>query len=63
MASSPRNQKQNFSIELDEPAERDDGSNFTDHELRTALVRKGFENTTLEWVRCTVADVVTMLVE
>jgi hypothetical protein len=54
---------QNFTIELDEPAERDDGSIFTDHEVRAALVKKGFENTTLEWVRCSVADVRTVLAE
>ena len=54
---------QNFIIALDEPAERDDGAIFTDHEVRAALVKKGFENTTLEWVRCTVADVQTVLTE
>ena len=54
---------QNYRIELDEAAERDDGSLFTDHEVRAALVKKGFENTTLEWVRCTVADVATVLAE
>ena len=54
---------QNFSIALDEPAERDDGSIFTDHEVRAALVKKGFEKVTLEWVRCTVADVATVLAE
>ena len=31
---------QNFTIELDEAAERDDGSLFTDHEVRAALVKK-----------------------
>ena len=54
---------QNFTIELDEVAERDDGSIFTDHEVRAALVKKGFEKVTLEWVRCTVADVATVLAE
>ncbi len=54
---------QNFSIDLIEPAERDDGSIFTDHEVRSALVKKGFENSVLEWVRCTVADVATVLAE
>jgi len=54
---------QNFTIELNEPAERDDGSIFTDHEVRAALVKKGFEKVTLEWVRCTVADVATVLAE
>lgn len=53
----------NYTIELDEPAVRDDGSIFTDHEVRAALKKKGFENTTLEWVRCTVADVKTVLSE
>ena len=54
---------QNFTIELDEPAERNDGSIFTDHEVRDALVKKGFEKVKLEWVRCTVADVATVLAE
>ena len=54
---------QNFTIELDEPAERDSGAPFTDHEVRAALVRKGFSNPLLEWVRCTVADVRTVLAE
>ena len=54
---------QNLTIELDEPAERDDGSIFTDHEVRAALAKKGFEKVTLEWVRCTVADVATVLAE
>ncbi len=53
----------NYKIELDEPAERDDGSIFSDHEVRAALVRKGFQNHTLEWVRCTVEDVKTVLTE
>ena len=54
---------QNFTIELDEAAERDDGSIFTDHEVRAALVKKGFSNSVLEWVHCTVADVATVLAE
>ncbi len=53
----------NYTIEMDEAAERDDGSIFTDHEVRAALVRKGFENTELEWMRCTVQDVKTVLTE
>jgi hypothetical protein len=31
--------------------------------VRAALVRKGFENTELEWMRCTVKDVKTVLTE
>ena len=53
----------NYKIELDESAERDDGTIFTDHEVRAALVRKKFENTELEWMRCTVKDVKTVLTE
>ena len=53
----------NYKIELDEPAERDDGTMFTDHDVRAALVRKKFENTELEWMRCTVKDVKTVLAE
>lgn len=53
----------NYKIELDESAERDDGTTFTDHEVRAALVRKGFENTELEWMRCTLKDVKTVLTE
>ena len=53
----------NFRIELDESAERADGSVITDHELRAALVRRGCERAQLEWVRCTLADVQTALAE
>ena len=53
----------NFRVELDESAERDDGAIFSDHELRAALFRKGFENTELEWMRCTVNDLKTVLTE
>lgn len=53
----------NYRIELDEFAERDDGSLFSDHEVRGALVRKGFEKVELEWMRCSVRDVQTVLTE
>ncbi|ABF45225.1 type III restriction system endonuclease, helicase [Deinococcus geothermalis DSM 11300] len=53
----------NYRIELDEDATRADGSIITDHELRAALRRKGHEVVTLEWVRCTVADVRAVLHE
>jgi len=53
----------NYKIELDEPAERCDGMLFTDHDVRAALVKKGFENVELEWMRCSVADVQTVLTE
>lgn len=53
---------ENFRIELDESAEREDGSIMTDHEVRAALVRKGYENTSLEWMRCTVKDVQSVII-
>ena len=53
----------NYRIELDETAERHDGTIFSDHEVRAALIRKGFERAELEWVRCTVNDVKTVLTE
>jgi superfamily II DNA or RNA helicase len=53
----------NYRIELDESAERYDGTIFSDHEVRTALVKKGFANTELEWMRCTVEAVKTVLTE
>ncbi|HRD52080.1 MAG TPA: GIY-YIG nuclease family protein [Flavobacteriales bacterium] len=53
----------NFTIELDEAAEREDGSVFSDHELRAALVKKGYANTELEWMRCTVKQLKAVLNE
>ena len=53
----------NYTIVLDEVAERDDGTIFSDHEVRAALVQKGFEKVELEWMRCTVKDVKTVLTE
>jgi hypothetical protein len=53
----------NFTIELDESAERADGTTFSDNEVRATLVKKGFANDELEWVRCTVKDVKTVLAE
>ncbi|MBE0644130.1 MAG: restriction endonuclease [Bacteroidetes bacterium] len=53
----------NYIIELDESAERDDGAIFTDHHVRAMLVKKGFEKVELEWMRCSVADVKTVITE
>jgi hypothetical protein len=53
----------NYTIALDEPAEREDGSFFRDHQVRAALVKKGFENVELEWMRCSLKDVKTVLNE
>ena len=53
----------NFRIEFECDAIRDDGSVFSDFEVRSALVRKGFQNTTLEWMRCSLNDLKTVLTE
>ena len=53
----------NFRIVLDELAERDDGSIFSDHQVRAALVKKGFNKAELEWMRCSLKDVKTVLAE
>ena len=53
----------NYTIELDDAAERENGTTFTDHEVRAALARKGCTNTELEWMRCTVKDLKTVLTE
>ena len=53
----------NYKIELDEPAERHDGTVFSDYEVRAILVRKGFQKAELEWMRCKVEDVKTVLTE
>jgi hypothetical protein len=53
----------NYTIELDESAERKDGTIFTDYDVRAALMKKRFENTELEWMRCSVKDVKTVLTE
>lgn len=52
----------NYTIELDEPADGPDGSIVSDHQVRAALVRKGFERVELEWIRCTPRDVKAVLV-
>jgi hypothetical protein len=53
----------NYKIVLDEPAERDDGTIFTDHQVRDRLKAKGSNNPELEWMQCSVADVRTVLTE
>ena len=53
----------NYTIELDEPAARDDGTIITDHAVRARLARRG--SPTRSWSGCAarVADVRTVLAE
>ncbi len=53
----------NYTIHLDESAERDDGTTFTDHQVRARLKSKGFANPQLEWMECTVVDIQTAITE
>jgi hypothetical protein len=53
----------NYTIRLDESAERDDGSVFTDHQVRARLKLKGFPNPVLEWMQCRLADIQTVITE
>jgi hypothetical protein len=53
----------NYKIEFDESAERENGTIFTDHEVRAALTKKGLTNTEGEWVRCKVKDLQAVLIE
>jgi hypothetical protein len=53
----------NYKIELDESAERDDGTIFSDYDVRAALGKKKFANTELEWMRCSLKDLKTVLTE
>lgn len=53
----------NYCIELDESAEKDDGSLIRDHDVRARLIQTGHEPGEREWVRCTVDDVRRVLYE
>jgi hypothetical protein len=53
----------NYTIHLDESAERDDGSIISDHEVRARLRNKGFPKVDLEWMRCKPIDVHVAIAE
>ena len=46
-----------YTTHLIEPAQRPDGSTFTDRDVHRRLKSLGYANTTNEWFRCTVEDV------
>lgn len=56
-----------YTLDVDEPADREDGSTFTDHDVRGRLIAKGFKNVVFEsskeWMRCTADDVHTAIAE
>lgn len=53
----------NYTIHLDESAEREDGSLFSDHAVRARLQQKGFQKVDLEWMACKLEDVQVVLTE
>ena len=53
----------NFRIEVDESAEREDGSIFSDFDVREVLSKKGFDRVQLEWMKCCVSDVKSAIAE
>lgn len=53
----------NYTIVLSEYAVRDDGTSFTDYQVRAALEKRGCQKAELEWMRCTLKDVKTVLTE
>jgi len=53
----------NYKIEVDESAERENGTIFTDYEVRAALTKKGLTTAEGEWVRCTIKDLQAVLIE
>ncbi|KAB1647102.1 restriction endonuclease [Pseudoclavibacter sp. CFCC 14310] len=56
-----------YSLEVNESADRADGSVFTDTEVRRRLIEKGYENvvygSSREWMRCDAAAVRTAIAE
>ena len=46
-----------YTIHIDEPADRADGTTFSDYEVRARLAAKGFPKVDLEWMTCSEVDV------
>lgn len=52
-----------YHLEVEEEASDYRGEPFTDHQVRSRLISKGFENPELEWMRCTAEDVLLAIKE
>ena len=52
-----------YKLEIDESAERENGTVFRDSAVRERLKAKGFVNVELEWMRCTAKDVAAAITE
>jgi len=53
----------NYTIIFDESAEKSDGTLITDHLLRQALTKKGFEKVEGEWMKCSIHDLKATFLE
>lgn len=63
IAEQTKTAGQHPTIHVDELAVRDDGVTFTDFDVRDRLKQKGHANPELEWIKCSVADVLTVVTE
>lgn len=52
-----------YVLEVDEPAQKLDGTIFRDSAVRELLKQKGFENPEFEWMRCAPEDVIAAIRE
>lgn len=59
--------QQSYTLHVEAPAARSDGSVIRDHDVRRRLIEKGFDNPVFgsarEWIRCTPGDVLTAIAE
>lgn len=53
----------NYRIEFECDAVRQNGTFFSDHEVRKKLIQRNFYNPTHEWIRCSVNDVKSVVAE
>lgn len=52
-----------YRIVVDESAEREDGTTFSDFDVRNRLKEQGYEHVNLEWMRCESVDVLAAIQE
>ena len=51
-----------YEIVLVQPAMRNDGTDFSDHDVHNQLKKDGFENTDGEWFKCKVMDIQSAII-
>lgn len=63
VAEQTKTAGQHPTIHIDELAVRNDGTTFSDFEVRVRLKQKGCANAELEWMKCSIDDVLTVITE